>query len=84
MKNVSKPFSFASLMRLPFSWSVTAMTCLAQPSPTFALSASVMMRYWLIVSAVAPDLVMMQKQVFSSSMTSNSAAMRSGSMLSST
>ena len=37
-----------------------------------------------VVSLVAPDLVMTLKQVFSGSMTSKSAAMRSGSTLSST
>lgn len=33
---------------------------------TCALSASVTIRYWLIVSAVPPDLLMMQKHALSS------------------
>ena len=57
--------------------------CFFQSSPQAAFSASVTIRYWLMVSAVPPDLVMTLKQVFFRSTTSISAAMRSGSMLSS-
>ena len=71
-------------MRLPLLWEVVAMMCFAQSSPHLFLRMSVMMRYWLMVSDVAPLLVMTLNMVFSTSMTSKSASIRSGSTLSST
>ena len=64
--------------------SVVAMMWSAHLSPTSFLRSSLTVRYWLMVSAVAPDLVMTLKQVVLTSITSSSARMRSGSMLSST
>ncbi len=71
-------------MRKPLEADVVMMMWRFQSSPQAAFSASVTIRYWLIVSAVPPDFVMTLKQVLLRSITSISAAMRSGSMLSST
>ena len=71
-------------MRLPFFSDVVAMMCLFHPSPTAFLRMSAMMRYWLMVSLVAPLLVMTLNTVRLTSMTSRSASILSGSTLSST